>query len=480
MGVVIDANRNVIVTGISSFAYGVSLYPFEYHTAKYSAMDGAVIWSHRHAGSDRPGNVAVDGSGDVIVTGSSYTNQNAAYAYTAKLRSSDGTLLWERRHSAPGNGSEINAVAVDAENNVVITGSLNQPSVRSNADYYTAKYAAADGALLWQRSYTGSAGWDDRALALAIDFAGNVLVTGHSTSGERLRSPVFDFYTAKYAATNGAILWERRYNGPSNGDDQPTAIALDATGNVFVTGRSSRSYSSATWFLYDAYTAKYASHDGAVLWEKTDTLSTNTYGEGMGLVVDAAGDLVFTGYFNGFLTVKYSGTDGAVQWSRRGPGGVPRAVRITSGGNAVIAGDGPSGYYAASYALADGALLWERNYHASTRIDEYVSGLAVGPGGTIALTGASNGDFVSFDRVFDYATVLYREGLAPLSMERLNDGFRFRFTGIFGRSYALERAKSLSGPWNRIHTAIAPASGIVEHLENIPLTENAFYRTTGL
>ncbi len=146
----------------------------------------------------------------------------------------------------------------------------------------------------------------------------------------------------------------------------------------------------------------------------------------------------------------------------------------------VVAGDGPLGYYTASYSPASGALQWERSYQASARIEEYLSALAVGPGGMIAVTGASNGDFVSFNRVLDYATVVYREGLAPVSIERLDAGVRLRFPGIAGRSYALERATSLRGRWNRIHTAIAPASGIVEHLENIPPTDNAFYRATEL
>jgi hypothetical protein len=50
---------------------------------------------------------------------------------------------------------------------------------------------------------------------VAVDSSGNVVVTGFSHNGTN-----YDYYTAKYAVTNGLLLWERRYNGPANGDDR--------------------------------------------------------------------------------------------------------------------------------------------------------------------------------------------------------------------------------------------------------------------
>src|SRR6185436_18219599 len=103
-----------------------------------------------------------------------------------------------------------------------------------NSDYYTAKYAAADGALLWEQRYNGPADSHDGACAVALDRNGNVVVTGSSWN------PNFnsDYYTARYAAADGALLWERRYNGPANSHDGACAVALDGRGNVVVTGDS--------------------------------------------------------------------------------------------------------------------------------------------------------------------------------------------------------------------------------------------------
>jgi len=68
-------------------------------------------------------------------------------------------------------------------------------------------------------------------IAIAVDGSGNVVVTGGFG----------DYYTAKYAAADGALLWEKSYNGPGNGDDWPqtkSSLAIGSDGAVYVTGAS--------------------------------------------------------------------------------------------------------------------------------------------------------------------------------------------------------------------------------------------------
>jgi outer membrane protein assembly factor BamB len=103
-------------------------------------------------------------------------------------------------------------------------------------DYYTAKYAAADGALLWEKRYNSPEDGFDWASAMAVDGSGNVVVTGYAYSGI---AHDHDYYTAKYAAADGALLWERYYNGPASGVDYATGLALGPNGMVAVTGFSS-------------------------------------------------------------------------------------------------------------------------------------------------------------------------------------------------------------------------------------------------
>src|SRR4030095_7425839 len=140
---------------------------------------------------------------------------------------------WEQRYNGAENEDPSYlpavAVAVDRSGNVVLTGAPF--SSESDTDYYTAKYAAADGVLLWEKRYSGPANREDSARAVAVDGTGNVVVTGSSISSGRNA----DFYTAKYAAANGALLWEKRYNGLYIGEGAK-ALALDGSGNVVVTG----------------------------------------------------------------------------------------------------------------------------------------------------------------------------------------------------------------------------------------------------
>lgn len=139
---------------------------------------------------------------------------------------------------------------MDGSGNVVVVG-------YSNGDYYTAKYAAANGALLWEKRYNGPANQIDEATAVAVDSSGNVVVTGYS--GDSNGND--DYYTAKYAAMDGALLWEKRYNGAANGNDwvggawfegpSSRCLALSANGMVAVAGSSDGNFGSG-------YTPDYA------------------------------------------------------------------------------------------------------------------------------------------------------------------------------------------------------------------------------
>src|SRR5437899_989205 len=196
---------------------------------------GLCFGSKRYNGpansGDQARSVEVDSAGNVVVTGSSYGITGYDY-YTAKYAAADGALLWEKRYNGPANGDDqAQAVAMDGSGNVVVTG--DSVGSGTEADYYTAKYAAADGALLWENRYNGPANSSDLPQELAIDGVGDVVVTGSSWNGTN-----YEYYTTKYAAADGAVLWENRYNGPANKDDRAHAVAIDRSSNVIVTGGS--------------------------------------------------------------------------------------------------------------------------------------------------------------------------------------------------------------------------------------------------
>jgi uncharacterized delta-60 repeat protein len=542
----LDGSANVVVTG-ESFN-GSPKYDTDYYTAKYAADDGALLWEKRYDGeppnhNDKPVAVAVDGGGNIVVTGSSQSAQtsngsgNPSDYYTAKYAAVDGALLWEHRYGGPTLDYYRNTrvLAVDGGGDVVVTGSAC--SAGTSWDYYTAKYAGADGALLWEKHYDGPAKLDDIPHALAVDASGNVVVTGESgrTSAQR---DVHDFYTAKYAAADGATLWEKRYNGPANSDNAGYAVAVDGKDNVIVSGLSARSGSTTFGFNYDGYTAKYAALDGAVVWEKRiggamalddngnvvlvgyvdnranpgdyvrkyaaadgemvwETRLTGRIAVNM-VAVDHIGNVVMTGFTangNGtrnfdYHTAKYAAADGALLWEKRynGPDDledIPQAVGVDANGNVVVTGTSATSdsktrglihdYYTAKYAAADGALLWEKRYNGPANGDDYASSLAIGPNGMVVVTGASESG-AGYGAAYDYATVVYRD-VPSVVIDWIAVGIRLRFPGVKGRSYIIERATAVTGPWTSFDTQTTPLSGVIEFLDTAPPVGAAFYRT---
>jgi len=140
---------------------------------------------------------------------------------------------WVARYNGPANDADSpTALAVDGAGNVYVTGwSYNANFL---TDYVTIKYNSS-GAVVWVAPYNGPGNDDDEPSQLAVDAAGNVYVTGRSP-GLALEDPE-DYATIRYNSA-GAEVWVARYDGPANGEDGPNALLADASGNVYVTGYS--------------------------------------------------------------------------------------------------------------------------------------------------------------------------------------------------------------------------------------------------
>jgi hypothetical protein len=121
---------------------------------------------------------------------------------------------------------------MDASGNVYVTGNRGDDTGAypdSYLEYTTVKYDG-DGNQLWDARYHGRVR-DERATAMSLDASGNVYVTGSS----RGSGYSYDYATVKYDG-DGNELWVARYNDSANGLAAANAIALDASGNVYVTG----------------------------------------------------------------------------------------------------------------------------------------------------------------------------------------------------------------------------------------------------
>jgi hypothetical protein len=228
--------------------------------ASAHAQGGVPLWTNLFRGAENSlatHAIAIDGSGNVFVSGSIFSrapNGHDNYDYITIKCSNDGVLLWTNYYSLPGDYDDVSAgIALDNNGNLFVTGSSDDAFGSGTVSYYTTiKYSNA-GVTLWTNRYDGPGNSVDRPNALVVDGEGNVFVTGRSTIDSIVNPAIVDYATVAYSNT-GQSLWENRYNGPDNLISFATAIALDNSGNVFITGQSGNSDGH-----YDYVTIKYSS-----------------------------------------------------------------------------------------------------------------------------------------------------------------------------------------------------------------------------
>lgn len=225
----VDTSGYVYVTGASTGGYATIKYCPDVDT---SCLD--TVWVRTYNGpdslSDWPYALAVDGAGNVYVAGISYVSVSGISDYATIKYYPNGDTAWVRRYNGTEGAYPPVALAVDDSGNVYVTGSRGTALVY---DYVTIKYYP-DGDTAWVKRYNAG-NMLSSAQALTVDGSGNVYVTGYSRVGNE--SSTSDYLTLKYS-TSGDILWVKGYDGPGNGGDGARAVAVDTSGNVYVTGYS--------------------------------------------------------------------------------------------------------------------------------------------------------------------------------------------------------------------------------------------------
>lgn len=272
------------------------------------------------------------------------------------------------------------AVVADPAGNTFVAGqtqSSDFPAIGTLGGYgdgFVAKLSPT-GQLLWAARLGGSS--DDSALGLAADSSGNVFVTGRTASDDfpttagmdQALGGATDAFVAKLDGATGAVIWSTLVGGTD--DDQGLAVAVDADGNVFMTGETFSSDFPVTAGLGtqaggygDAFAVRLQGDSGLVVW--ATCLGGSDDDSGQAVAVDGLGSVVVAG-----------GT-----WSADFP--------VTSGSPAF---GGASDAFVAKFNVTTGQTTWA-TYMGGADAD-WAYGLATDSAGRIAVTGqTASTDFI--------------------------------------------------------------------------------------
>jgi len=302
-GIAVDTNGNVYVTGASHATWGSPLNPYSgsrnVFVAKLDSI-GALQWNTFMYFQDPSEDslafgIAVNTNGDVCVTGrSTFTLSLAFVALLDANGAGGGSTLGS-------NGSYGEGIAVDTNGNFYLTGSSAatwgspvRPHTAGNYDAFVAKLDT-NRVLQWN-TFLGSY-YVEYGNGIAVDTSGNIYVTG--TGAGTWGSPVNPYagstngFVAKLD-NSGALIWNTFLGGPAGAGCQ--GIALDTSGNIYVTGPSSatwgspvRPYTGGT----DAFSAR-LNGNGVLQWN-TFLGGAGGSDAGLGLALDTARNVYVTG-----------------------------------------------------------------------------------------------------------------------------------------------------------------------------------------
>ena len=311
-GIAVDPSGSVYITGAfgGKTTFGATtLSPTGSIDPFLSKLDsaGTFLWvqdiGSQLLGIDLP-QIAVDSSGNVYLSGSSRT-VSFNFIYLSKL-DSYGNFLWTKDIEGTKNSVTENAFTLDSQGNIYIAGIVageipatimiasNSLTLTSSSTFVTK--LDSNGNCLWARQIS----LDVPIIKIATDADGNVYL-GYSVG----------FLTK--VDSNDNLLWTRDIGGPGvseNPNAKIGGIAVDSTGNVYVSGIFSNAASFGNWDLTamtadDTFVTKLDSAGNFAWAQDINTNSRLMVGASnfsqnvSGFAVGASDNLIVTGFFSG-------------------------------------------------------------------------------------------------------------------------------------------------------------------------------------
>jgi large repetitive protein len=475
-GIAVDGSGNAYITGYTAstdFPITTGAYQTlnrgsdDVFVTKLNAGGTDLVYSTYLGGTDSDigYNIAVDGSGNAYITGETgsadfpttagafnrtYGGSGSNDGFVTKLNAAGTALLY----STYLGGTYTDAgwgIAVDGSGNAYVTGRTHSADFPVTTGAYQIPYGGlsdvfvtklnAGGTALLYSTYLGGAD-SDAGWGIAVDGSGNAYITGQTgsadfptTAGAFNRSyagGLTDVFVTKLNAAGTALLYSTYLGG--TGNDAGRDIAVDGSGNAYVTGNiySADFPTTAGAFqtvygggLEDVFVTKLNAGGTALVY--STYLGGTGNDAGSGIAVDSSGNAYITGY--------------------TGSADFP----ITAGAFQTVYGGGFLGSFITKLNAAGTALLYST----------YLGGTTIDIGQDIAVDGSGNAYITGYTGSADFPTT----------------------AGAFDRSYGgggwydvfAVRSPMLPLP---LLTSISPASGSTAGGTSVTITGTGFNGAT--
>jgi hypothetical protein len=328
--------------------------------------------------------------------------------------------IWSKLYNGPANQQDSAvAMTINAAGDVFVTGwSLGSGT---GADIVVIRYNPTTGDTVWVARFNGTANVEDKPTSIACD-NNAVYVTGWSFGAANNRNVV----TLKYNSANGAPQFANIYNGPGNGGDYGWAVAVDGGGNVYSAGRTDNG--GAQKFLVLKYDA--SGNTVAPFPFIYTGASSTTFDEAHSIKVDGAGNIYLTGrsglIANGtdYMTMKVN-SSAVDQWVKKHNGtanGEDNALTVlidNSATNVYVAGYSfrtgqQQDYLTIRYNGSNGDSTAAAVYTGPAGSTDALSAAAIDNAGNVYVTGSSS----AVGTALDFATIKYNSSLVQQWLAR--------------------------------------------------------------
>ncbi|GAM10729.1 protein sidekick-2 [Geobacter sp. OR-1] len=453
-GIVLDPLGDLFVTGFT-----VADKNYDFQTIKYKKDNGTLLWNSRLNGAanlnERPAGIGLSPTGELLVSGWSdsgangvdflvvkydpglldpptaltaqaVTNSSVDLSWVDNSGNEDGFRIERCANQGCTDFSEIATTAAGVtahtdtglDPNTYYSYRVRGVSSASGYSHYSNVATSLTVVVSFVAPvspyvYSGLAGKDDFANAIAVGPDNNPVIAGQSNdypAGYSSGETSFDYLLLKLDRTAMNALWTDRYNDPTDASDIATCVAVDRNNSIVVSGYATL-HNGASNDVNSLYTMRYAAagppalsadqYNGPVPGGATDDRAIAV---AIASASDSSNNVVVVGYGKNIdsnddiYVIKYN-PDGSRAWVATPFDGnqgddFPTTVILALDGSVFVAGYSETGpntnihrYFVSKYNGATGARIWTDLSSIVPGGDSRFNSLALDSAGDLYVTG---------------------------------------------------------------------------------------------